>query len=229
MATMEEIVKKADLLGYRGEKREEYLKQEFKLLAERQERKEKEEAERQEKKEEAERQEKKEEAESQEKKEEAERQERKEEADCKERLELEKMKLDAEMKLLQAKIEAGIIKNEPDGSGARKRGILRFKEYKDSEDYKAKLPQNARPYTWFPDAWSKRQTHFTFITNTTTTISNTIAITFPIHTATIAVATTITTSIANAIDIVITNTITICNPVATTDTTDVATTTTLID
>ncbi|GFO39875.1 retroviral-like aspartic protease 1 [Plakobranchus ocellatus] len=29
------------------------------------------------------------------------------------------MKLDAEMKLLQAKIEAGIIKNKPDGSGAR--------------------------------------------------------------------------------------------------------------
>ncbi|GFN78571.1 hypothetical protein PoB_000507700 [Plakobranchus ocellatus] len=112
MATMEEIVKQADLLGYRGEKREEYLKQEFKLLAERQEKKE--EAERQERKE-------KEEAERQarEKKEEAERQERKEEADCKERLELEKMKLDAEMKLLQTKIEAGIIKNEPDGSGAR--------------------------------------------------------------------------------------------------------------
>ncbi|GFN88914.1 gypsy retrotransposon integrase-like protein 1 [Plakobranchus ocellatus] len=102
MATMEEIVKQADLLGYRGKKREEYLKQEFKLLAERQE-----------KKKEAERQ-------AREKKEEAERQERmeKEEADRKERLELEKMKLDAEMKLLQAKIEAGIIKNEPDGSSA---------------------------------------------------------------------------------------------------------------
>ncbi|GFN86654.1 retroviral-like aspartic protease 1 [Plakobranchus ocellatus] len=76
---------------------------EFKLLEERQEKKER-----------AERQ-------AREKKEEAERQERKEkkEADRKERLELEKMKLDAEMKLLQAKIEAGIIKNEPDGSGAR--------------------------------------------------------------------------------------------------------------
>ncbi|GFN81013.1 reticulocyte-binding protein 2 homolog a [Plakobranchus ocellatus] len=114
MATMEEIVKKADLLGYRGEKREEYLKQEFKLLEERQAREKKEEAERQarEKKEEAVRQ-------AREKKEEAERQERKEEADRKERLELEKMKLDAEMKLLQAKIEAGIIKNESDGSSAR--------------------------------------------------------------------------------------------------------------
>ncbi|GFO08796.1 Zinc finger protein [Plakobranchus ocellatus] len=40
MVTMEEIVKQADLLGYRGEKREEYLKQEFKFLAERQEKKE---------------------------------------------------------------------------------------------------------------------------------------------------------------------------------------------
>ncbi|GFO01375.1 retroviral-like aspartic protease 1 [Plakobranchus ocellatus] len=29
------------------------------------------------------------------------------------------MKLDAEMKLLQAKIEAGIIKNDPDGNGAK--------------------------------------------------------------------------------------------------------------
>ncbi|GFO42445.1 hypothetical protein PoB_006895000 [Plakobranchus ocellatus] len=75
-----------------------------------------------EKKEEAECQarEKKEEAERQarEKKEEAD-QERKEEADRKERLELEKMNLDAEMRLLQAKIEAGIIKNELDHSGAR--------------------------------------------------------------------------------------------------------------
>ncbi|GFO01445.1 retroviral-like aspartic protease 1 [Plakobranchus ocellatus] len=94
MATMQEVVKQAYLLGYRGEKREEYLKQEFKLLAERQERKEKEDAERQ-------------------------AREKKEEADRKERLELEKMKLDAEMKMLQAKIEAGIIKNEHDGSGAR--------------------------------------------------------------------------------------------------------------
>ncbi|GFO28595.1 hypothetical protein PoB_005510000 [Plakobranchus ocellatus] len=67
MATMEEIVKQADLLGYRGEKREEYLKQEFKLLAERQEKRE--EAERQERKEEAERQ-------AREKKEEADRKER---------------------------------------------------------------------------------------------------------------------------------------------------------
>ncbi|GFO42458.1 gypsy retrotransposon integrase-like protein 1 [Plakobranchus ocellatus] len=80
--------------------------------AERQAREKKEESERQERKEEAERQ-------AREKKEEAERQERKEEADRKERLELEKIKLDAEMKLLQAKIEAGIIKNEPEGNGAK--------------------------------------------------------------------------------------------------------------
>ncbi|GFN95460.1 hypothetical protein PoB_002196600 [Plakobranchus ocellatus] len=66
---MEEFVKQADLLGYRGEKREEYLKQEFKLLTERQAREKKEEAERQERKEEAERQ-------AREKKDEADRKER---------------------------------------------------------------------------------------------------------------------------------------------------------
>ncbi|GFO17320.1 reverse transcriptase [Plakobranchus ocellatus] len=71
MATMEEIVKQADLLGNRGEKREEYLKHEFKPLEERQAREKKEEAERQ----------------AREKKEEAERQERKEEVDRKERFE----------------------------------------------------------------------------------------------------------------------------------------------
>ncbi|GFO38423.1 hypothetical protein PoB_006492800 [Plakobranchus ocellatus] len=74
MATMKEIVKQVGLLGYRNEKREEHLKQEFKLLAERRERKKKEEAERQ-------------------------AREEKEEADRKERLELEKTKLDTEMKL----------------------------------------------------------------------------------------------------------------------------------
>ncbi|GFN97892.1 polyprotein [Plakobranchus ocellatus] len=74
---MEEIVKQADRLGYRGEKREEYLKQEFKLLVGRQEKKEEAERQAREKKGEAERQarEKKEEVERQtrEKKEEAER------------------------------------------------------------------------------------------------------------------------------------------------------------
>ncbi|GFN99129.1 gypsy retrotransposon integrase-like protein 1 [Plakobranchus ocellatus] len=66
---MEEIVKQADLLGYRGEKREEYLKQEFKLLAERPEKKEEAERQAREKKEEAEHQ-------AREKKEEADRKER---------------------------------------------------------------------------------------------------------------------------------------------------------
>ncbi|GFO28531.1 hypothetical protein PoB_005503600 [Plakobranchus ocellatus] len=69
MATMEKIVKQTDLLGYRGEKGEEYLKQEFKLLAERPEKKEEAERQAREKKEEAERQ-------AREKKEEAERQAR---------------------------------------------------------------------------------------------------------------------------------------------------------
>ncbi|GFN82372.1 endonuclease-reverse transcriptase [Plakobranchus ocellatus] len=82
MATMEEIVKQADLLGYRGEKREEYLKQEFKFFAECQERKQKEEAEHQ-------------------------AREKKEGADRKERLEFEKMKLDAEMKLYRQKLRLG--------------------------------------------------------------------------------------------------------------------------
>ncbi|GFR76633.1 hypothetical protein ElyMa_002218100 [Elysia marginata] len=35
MTTREEIVQQADLLGYRGEKRDEYLKQEFKLFVQR--------------------------------------------------------------------------------------------------------------------------------------------------------------------------------------------------
>ncbi|GFO00798.1 hypothetical protein PoB_002730300 [Plakobranchus ocellatus] len=144
MATMGEIVKKADLLRYRGEKREEYLKQEFKLLAERQAR------------------EKKEEAERQEKKEEAERQERKEAADRKERLELEKMKLDAEMKLLQAKIEAGIIKNEPDGSsarssdaGAKRPKLPNFQDGRDDLDiWLTRLERFAESNGWSREKWS---------------------------------------------------------------------------
>ncbi|GFO43375.1 Gag-Pol polyprotein [Plakobranchus ocellatus] len=166
MATMEEIVKKADLLGYRGEKREEYLKQEFNLLAERQAREKKEEAERQarEKKEEAEGQERKEEAERQarEKREEAERQERTEEADRMERLELEKMKLDAEMKLLQAKIEVGIIKNEPDGSGARSSDagakhpkLPNFQDGRDDLDiWLTRFERFAESNAWSREKWS---------------------------------------------------------------------------
>ncbi|GFO48854.1 Pol polyprotein [Plakobranchus ocellatus] len=146
MATMEEIVKKADQLEYRGEKREEYLKQEFKLLDERQAREKKEEAERQEKKEEAERQERKE----------------KEEADRKERLEMEKTKLDAEMKLLQAKIEAGIIKNEPDGSGARSSDsgakhpkLPNFKDGRDDLDiWLTRFERFAESNGWSREKWS---------------------------------------------------------------------------
>ncbi|GFO12592.1 hypothetical protein PoB_003909700 [Plakobranchus ocellatus] len=168
MATMEEIVKKADLLGYRGDKRDEYLKQEFKLLDERQAREKKEEADGQarEKKEEAERQEKKEEAERQERKEkeEADRKERKEkeEADRKERLELEKMKLDAEMKLLQAKFEAGIIKNDPDGSGARSNDagakypkLPNFQDGRDDLDiWLTRFERFAESNGWSREKWS---------------------------------------------------------------------------
>ncbi|GFN87459.1 gypsy retrotransposon integrase-like protein 1 [Plakobranchus ocellatus] len=144
MATMEEIVKQADLLGYRGEKREEYLKQEFKLLAVCQE-----------KKEEAERQERKEEAEPQ-------AREKKEEADCKERLELEKMKLDAEMKLLQAKIEAGIIKNEPDSSGTRSSDAgakhLKLPNFQDGRDdlniWLTGFERFAESNGWSREKWS---------------------------------------------------------------------------
>ncbi|GFO08088.1 hypothetical protein PoB_003459300 [Plakobranchus ocellatus] len=155
MTTMEEIVKKADLLRYRGEKREEYLKQEFKLLAERQEKKE--EAERQERKEEAERQARK-------KKEEAERQERKEkeEADRKERLELEIMKIDEEMKLLQAIIETGFIKNEPERSSARSSDagakhpkLPNFQDGRDDLDiWLTRFERFAESNGWSREKWS---------------------------------------------------------------------------
>ncbi|GFR86270.1 hypothetical protein ElyMa_002463200 [Elysia marginata] len=78
MATREEIVQQADLLGYRGEKREEYLKQEFKVLAESAATARKEEL----------------------------------EAERAAKIELEKMRLETEMKILQAKIQAGIVKDE---------------------------------------------------------------------------------------------------------------------
>ncbi|GFN83142.1 hypothetical protein PoB_000964800 [Plakobranchus ocellatus] len=143
---MEEIVKQADLLGYQGEMREEYLKQEFKLLAERQAREKKEEAERQ----------------AREKKEEAERRERKEEADWKERLELEKMKLHAKMKLLQAKIEAGIIKNEPGSRGARSNDagakhpkLPNFQDGRDDLDiWLTRFERFAESNSWSRERWS---------------------------------------------------------------------------
>ncbi|GFO40412.1 Zinc finger protein [Plakobranchus ocellatus] len=79
----------------------------------------------------------------------AERQERKEkeEADRKERLELEKMKLDAEMKLLQAKIEAGIIKNESDGSGARTQSRSRCNIIGLQDENVEKVRNASRPKT----------------------------------------------------------------------------------
>ncbi|GFO27805.1 hypothetical protein PoB_005431000 [Plakobranchus ocellatus] len=141
MATMEEIVKQADLLGYRGEKREEYLKQEFKLLAKRQERKEKEEAERQ-------------------------AREKKEEADRKERLELEKMKLDAEMKLLQAKFEAGIVKNEPDGSDARSSDAgAKHPKLPNFQDGRDDLDFWLTRFEIFAESngWSRRNGHHRFV------------------------------------------------------------------
>lgn len=77
MALVEDMVKQADLLSCREDKRDEYLKQEFQLLAERQERKEKEDAERQQKREDA-------------------------DAERAAKLELEKIKLDTETKMLRA-------------------------------------------------------------------------------------------------------------------------------
>ncbi|GFR67717.1 hypothetical protein ElyMa_002006800 [Elysia marginata] len=121
MSTREGIVQQADLLGYRGEKREEFLKQEFKVLAERAARKEELEAERAAKKEEAERAAKKEEAERAARKEELEGAARKEELDAERaaRMELEKMRLETEIKMLQAKIQAGIVKEETVGNASR--------------------------------------------------------------------------------------------------------------
>ncbi|GFR68652.1 endonuclease-reverse transcriptase [Elysia marginata] len=139
MTTREEIVQHADLLGYRCEKMEEYLKQEFKVLAERAAIAKKEELERAAKKEEleraarkeeleraarkeeleAERAARKEEAERIAKKEEAERIAKKEEAERAAKIELEKMRLETEMKMLQAKIQAGIVKDETVGNTSR--------------------------------------------------------------------------------------------------------------
>ncbi|GFR68020.1 hypothetical protein ElyMa_005598300 [Elysia marginata] len=102
MTTREEIVQQADLfklLGYRGEKWEEFLKQEFKLLVERVA--------------------KKEELERVVKKEEAERIAKKEDAERAAKIELEKMRLEIEMKMLQAKIQAGLVKEESVGNTSR--------------------------------------------------------------------------------------------------------------
>ncbi|GFN76966.1 hypothetical protein PoB_000347200 [Plakobranchus ocellatus] len=48
-----------------------------------------------------------------------------------------------------------------------KLGLLRSGESKGGEENNGKLPHNAvcqeqsEPYSWFPDAWTKRGTHFT--------------------------------------------------------------------
>ncbi|GFS24378.1 Pol polyprotein [Elysia marginata] len=94
MSTREEIVQEVDLLGYQGEKREEYLKQEFKVLAERAAIARKDELE-------------------------AERAAKKEEEERAAMIELEKMRLETEMKMLQAKIQAGIVKDETVGNASR--------------------------------------------------------------------------------------------------------------
>ncbi|GFO07721.1 Pol polyprotein [Plakobranchus ocellatus] len=122
-------------VGISSEKREEYLKHEFKLLEERQAREKKEEAERQ----------------AREKKEEAERQERKEKegADRKERLELEKMKLDAEMKLLQleevAVTYSSIFSDRPGTASTEEHCI----------ELTSSIPVRQRPY---PVPYAMRQT-----------------------------------------------------------------------
>ncbi|GFO24233.1 hypothetical protein PoB_005073800 [Plakobranchus ocellatus] len=99
-----------------------------------------------------------------EKKEEAERQarEKKEEADRKERLELEKMKLDGEIKLLHAKIEAGIVKNEPDGSdansndaGAKHPQLPTFQDGRDDLDiWLTRFERFAESNGWSKEKWS---------------------------------------------------------------------------
>ncbi|GFS28043.1 hypothetical protein ElyMa_005329800 [Elysia marginata] len=103
MTTREEIVQQADLSGYRSKKREEYLKQEFKVLVERAAIAKKEELERAARKEKLE----------------AECAAKKEEAELAAKMELEKMRLETEMTMLQAKTQAGIVKDETVGNTSR--------------------------------------------------------------------------------------------------------------
>ncbi|GFR63511.1 Pol polyprotein [Elysia marginata] len=123
MTTWEEIVQQADLLGYRGKKREDCLKQEFKVLAERAAIAKKDKLERAARKEELERSARKEELEAERaaRKEEleAERAAKKEEAERAAKIELEKMRLETERKMLQAKIQAGKVKEETVGNTSR--------------------------------------------------------------------------------------------------------------
>ncbi|GFO41258.1 Zinc finger protein [Plakobranchus ocellatus] len=72
------------------------------------------------------------------------------------------MKLDAEMKLLQAKIEAGIIKNEPDGSGARSNDagakhpkLPNFQDGRDDLDiWLTRFERFAESKGWSREKWS---------------------------------------------------------------------------
>ncbi|GFN79109.1 Zinc finger protein [Plakobranchus ocellatus] len=72
------------------------------------------------------------------------------------------MKLDAEMKLLQAKIEAGIIKNEPDGSGARSSDagakhpkLPNFQDGRDGLDiWLTRFERFAESNGWSRERWS---------------------------------------------------------------------------
>ncbi|GFS24319.1 hypothetical protein ElyMa_005154900 [Elysia marginata] len=123
------------LLGYRGEKREEYLKQEFKVLAERAAKKEELEAERAAKKEEAERPAK---------------------------IELKKMRLETAMKMLQAKIQAGIAKDKTfhntsrfSNASAKHPKLPHFQERKDDLDvWLTRFERFAESNNWSRDKWS---------------------------------------------------------------------------
>ncbi|GFR72348.1 hypothetical protein ElyMa_000377300 [Elysia marginata] len=126
MTTREEIVQQADLLGYRGEKREEYLTQEFKLLVERAAKKEELEAERAAK------------------------------------VELEKMRLETEMKMLQAKIQAGIVKEETDDNtsrfGVASSKHLKLPNFQDGKDdldiWLTRFERFPESNNWSRDKWS---------------------------------------------------------------------------
>ncbi|GFS19342.1 hypothetical protein ElyMa_005029700 [Elysia marginata] len=128
MSTREEIVQQADLLGYRGEKREEYLKQEFKVLAVRAAIARKEEL----------------------------------EAERAAKIELEKMRLETEMKMLQAKIQAGTVKDETVGNtsrfsdaSAKHPKLPHFQDGKDDLDiWLTRFERFAESNSWSRDKWS---------------------------------------------------------------------------
>ncbi|GFR80635.1 Gypsy retrotransposon integrase-like protein 1 [Elysia marginata] len=153
------IVQQADLLGYRGETREEYLKQEFKVLAERAAIARKEELEAEHaaiaKKEELERAARKEELE-------AERAAKKEEAERTAKIELEKIRLETEMKMLQAKIQAGMVKDETVGNtsrfsdaSAKHPKLPHFQDGKDDLDiWLTRFERLAESNSWSKDKWS---------------------------------------------------------------------------